>query len=146
METLICPQCGAQLDETHVTGGIVCCQYCNTQFRLHSASPPPPTPRFATYVAFESTPSAPAPRQRSFSSLIILVVLAAVGLPLYFALSRVNRAVSNTMDSVQQAINSAQSSANSIRSAANSMANSAQRRVNSNTATPSPTPSSRTRR
>ncbi|HEY2847363.1 MAG TPA: hypothetical protein VGI80_06045 [Pyrinomonadaceae bacterium] len=57
METLICPQCGAQLDETHVTGDVVRCSYCATQFRVPQPQPvfqpktqPPPQQFVVNYA------------------------------------------------------------------------------------------------
>jgi len=150
METLICPRCGAQLDETHVTGDIVRCQYCATEFRV----PQQPAPAF-------QRPQPVAVNLRAVKTgigiialmpiVIMLIVFVFVGGIIYFVFSSINHTVGTTVNAVQKSVNDAQTqanvmkaAANAARAAANTAANAARQAANSNIALSSPTPTPRT--
>ena len=132
METLICPQCGGQLDETHVTGDVVRCQYCATEFRVPRSAP-----------VFEQ-PQPVEVNLRAVKTGIGIVVLTPLIITLmvfvfiagifYFVFSRVNQTIGTTINAVQKSANDAQTQANAIKAAANAA------KEKANLKTPQPTP------
>lgn len=120
METLLCPQCGAQLDESHVTGEVVHCAYCGTQFRV-----PRPQPAFQqqaqpyVFVETRTAPKAAIGLIAAMPIVIVLVVCAFIGTIFYFVFTTIERTVGTAVNSAQRTANDAQTAANSIKVAAN---------------------------
>jgi|GEM_PF-4446112 len=130
METLICPQCGAQLDESHVTGDVVRCQYCATQFRVPYATP-----------TFEQQQQPPAVVNMKVMKtgigifalmpiVIMLMVFVFIGGIFYFVFTSINHTVGTAVNAAQHSVNDAQTSANAMKAAANAMANAARQKAN----------------
>jgi hypothetical protein len=144
METLICPQCGAQLDESHVTGDMVRCQYCATEFRVPRTAPvfEEPQPVAVNLRAVKTGIGIIA----LMPIVIMLIVFAFVGGMIYFVFTSLNHTVSTTVNSVLQTANDAKTQANAMKAAANAAkaaanaaTNGAGTKANSNVASPTPT-------
>jgi hypothetical protein len=131
METLICPQCGAQLDETHVTGDVVRCQYCATQFRVPAAQPELQT-WAVPYVVVENVPTSSRGGLAiaMVPTAIVLMVFTFVGGIFYFVFNSVNRTVGSAVNSALTTANDAKTAANAMKAAANAAANAAKQKAN----------------
>jgi hypothetical protein len=142
METLICPQCGAQLDESHVTGDVVRCQYCATQFRVPHAAPTfdrQPAPAVVNMKAVKTGIGIIA----LMPIVIMLMVFVFIGGIFYFVFTSINHTVGTAVNAAQHSVNDAQTSANAMKAAANAMANAARQKANNaiaNVTAPAQTP------